>query len=200
MLSETMYKKIVDIFFNEIKNDGLLKLSKDFYDNVREYINQIQDETELKRVKYYLRELRKLRLYKAFYQKDRENLLEEELNILKLVENIDRVFDVGNAGITGDPSYNDQNDEIQTDHSYELENTASCQKPKPINTQSDIDIVRVITKFPGFTDGKFNYVLNKNDIISLNKKISKILEKHRVVKKVNVHENEKENKKVLSLL
>lgn len=192
-----MYKRIVDIFFNEIKSEELLNLSEDFYNNAREYINQIQDETELKRVKYYLRELRKLRLYKAFYQKDRKNLLEEELNILKLVENIDCVFD---AEMAGDPFDGVQDDEIQNDHDYGLESTISCQKPKPINTQSDIDIVRVIAKFPGFTDGKFNYVLNKNDIISLNKKISKILEKHRVVKKVNVHENEKENKKVLSLL
>ena len=60
-----MYELLKNYFFEEIKADKLLKLPDNFYDDVREYIKNIDDEVELERAKYYYRELRKLRIYKA---------------------------------------------------------------------------------------------------------------------------------------
>nr|7YIL_A Chain A, GINS [Methanocaldococcus jannaschii DSM 2661]7YIL_B Chain B, GINS [Methanocaldococcus jannaschii DSM 2661] len=85
----TMYESLKNYFFEEIKNDKLLKLPDDFYDDIREYIKNIKDDIELERVKYYFKELRKLRIYKALYlDNERENLLPEELNIIHAIENI----------------------------------------------------------------------------------------------------------------
>jgi len=197
-----MYKKIMNVFFNELKSDSLLNLSDDFYNKVRDYMkNQENSETELKRIKYYIKELRKLRLHKAFFG-DRENLLEEEKELLKLIEDIEYYNNFKNDRINTVK-------ELKEDNLLDYYNRVESKnqglphpKPKPINTQKDIDIVRVITRFPEFTDGKFNYVLNKNDIVTLDKKFSRILEKHSIVKKINgeYHEDEKEDKKILSLL
>ncbi|ABR56283.1 DNA replication complex GINS family protein [Methanococcus aeolicus] len=166
-----MYNKIKNTFFNELNSDSLLKLSDDFYDDIRSYLNSIANsenhKMEYKRALNYSSKLRKLRIYKALFEKNfpnedmgapsniLQNLTKEEEIILKLIDNIEYIN-----------SYNDDT-------------------PKPINTQTDIDIVRVNTGFPEFTDGKRNYNLNKNDVITLDKKISSILEKHDIVKKIS---------------
>ena len=74
--------------------------------------------------------------------------------------------------------------------------------PKPINTQRYIDIVRVLTNFPEFTDGETVYNLDENDIISLDRRISRILEKYGIVKRIKgeFYEDEKKDKEVLPLL
>ncbi|WP_048057839.1 hypothetical protein [Methanothermococcus okinawensis] len=226
-----MYKKIMNTFFNELKSNDLLKLSDDFYKNVKEYLKNLEhdkynNKTELERIKYYIKELRKLRLYKAFFG-NRHNLLEEEKELLKLIEDIEYYDDFKNSMkdkkelllknsniIDSYDNYNYNNQNIQNIQDKPQEDNNKSQKhicinqepisskPKPINTQNDIDIVRVITRFPEFTDGKFTYVLNKNDIITLNKKFSKILEKHNIIRKINgeYYEDEKEGKKILSIL
>ena len=198
-----MYKKIMNTFFNELKSDDLLKLSDDFYDMVKNYIKnqEYEDETELERIKYYIKELRKLRLYKAFFG-DRKNLLEEEKELLKLIEDIE-YYDNFKSNIKNAECRLKEDSILDKYHELiSKKQELSHSEPKPINTQKDIDIVRVITRFPEFTDGKFTYVLNKNDIITLNKKFSRILEKHNIVKKINggYHEDEKEDKKILSIL
>ncbi|WP_292460593.1 hypothetical protein [Methanothermococcus sp.] len=198
-----MYKKIMNTFFNELKNDDLLKLPNNFYDMVKDYIKNQEhdDETELKRIKYYIKQLRKLRLYKAFFG-DRNNLLEEEKELLKLIEDIEYYDDFKD-------NIKDANYELKEDSNLDkyqefqyIDRKLSHSEPKLINTQNDIDIVRVITRFPKFTDGKSTHILNKNDIITLNKKISRILEKHNIVKKINgvYYEDEKKDKKILSIL
>ena len=172
-----MYKKVVNTFFNELKNDKLTKLPENFYEDVRRYIEDREygSEREYRRLLYYLRELRKLRIYKAFYG-DRENLLEEEREILRAIEDVE-----------GIPS---------------LREEGRVEVPKPINTQRPIDIVRVLTNFPEFTDGERVYNLEKNDIISLDRRIAKILEKYKIVKRIKgeFYEDEKEDKEVLPLL
>jgi len=182
-----MYKEVVNTFFNELKNDKLMKLSESFYDDVKRYIEgkEYESEREYRRILYYIRELRKLRLYKAFYG-DRENLLEEEKEILKIIESIE-----------GISSLRREVEETEVEVSEDV-----SEIPKPINTQRDIDIVRVLTKFPEFTDGKVVYNLDKNDILSLDSRISKLLEKYRIVKKIKgeFYEDEKKDKKVLPLL
>jgi len=194
-MREIMYKKIVNAFFNELKSDNLLKLPNDFYDNVRNYLKQNNEnieidedkKTELERITYYVKELRKLRLNKAFFG-NRDNLIEEEKKLLLLIEDINYHYNFRNNENNNEAL--DALDNSLDDYGVfesELNNPsmASYPKPKPINTQNDIDIVRVNTRFPEFTDGKYNYLLNKNDIITLDKKFSKILEKHSIVKKIN---------------
>jgi len=182
-----MYKEVVNTFFNELKNDKLMKLSESFYDDVKRYIEnkEYKSEREYRRILYYIRELRKLRLYKAFYG-DRENLLEEEKEILKIIESIE-----------GISSLRREVEETEVEVSEDV-----SEIPKPINTQRDIDIVRVLTKFPEFTDGEVVYNLDVNDILSLDRRISKILEKYKIVKKIKgeIYEDEKKDKKVLPLL
>ena len=193
-MREIMYKKIVNAFFNELKSDNLLKLPNDFYDNVRNYLKQNNEniemdgdkKTELERIIYYVREIRKLRLHKAFFG-NRDNLVDEEKELLLLIEDIEYYNNFGD-GITEKKVSNRLDNSLNYhDVSNEFNNSsiASPPKPKPINTQNYIDIVRVNTRFPEFTDGKYNYLLNKNDIITLDKKFSKILEKHNIVKKIN---------------
>jgi DNA replication initiation complex subunit (GINS family) len=190
-----MYKKIVNAFFNELKSDNLLKLPNDFYDNVRNYLKQNNEnieidedkKTELERIAYYIKELRKLRLNKAFFG-NRDNLIEEEKKLLLLIEDINYHYNFrNNENNNGALDALDNSLDDYGVFESELNNPsmASYPKPKPINTQNDIDIVRVNTRFPEFTDGKYNYLLNKNDIITLDKKFSKILEKHSIVKKIN---------------
>ena len=98
-MREIMYKKIVNAFFNELKSDNLLKLPNDFYDNVRNYLKQNNEnnenieidedkKTELERITYYVKELRKLRLHKAFFG-NRDNLVDEEKELLLLIEDIE---------------------------------------------------------------------------------------------------------------
>ncbi len=201
-MREIMYKKIVNTFFNELKNDNLLKLPNDFYDSVRDYLNKYNENgnnndinnpnmaTELERINYYISELRKLRLYKAFFG-NRDNLVDEEQDILLFIEDITYYHNFKNL-----KNIKDNSESLNTfgnplnDYNLfesELNNSTMTQdiRPKPINTQNDIDIVRVNTRFPEFTDGKYTYLLNKNDILTLNKKFSKILEKHNIVKKIN---------------
>ena len=122
---------------------------------------------EYKRALNYSSKLRKLRMHKALFEKNipkenlgapqdtLKNLTKEEEILLKLIDDINYIN-----------IYNDDT-------------------PKHINTQTDIDIVRVNTGFPEFTDGERNYNLNKNDVITLDKKISSILEKHDIVKKIS---------------
>ena len=194
-MREIMYKKIVNAFFNELKSDNLLKLPNDFYDNVRNYLKQNNEnieidedkKTELERIAYYIKELRKLRLNKAFFG-NRDNLIEEEKKLLLLIEDINyhcnfRNNENNNGAL--DALDNSLDDYGVFESELNNPSMASYPKPKPINTQNDIDIVRVNTRFPEFTDGKYNYLLNKNDIITLDKKFSKILEKHSIVKKIN---------------
>ncbi|ENN96731.1 hypothetical protein J422_00806 [Methanocaldococcus villosus KIN24-T80] len=143
-----MYKELKNYFFNEIRSDTLLKLPEDFYEKVREYIKKLEDEKEKERAKYYYRELRKLRIYKAMYF-DRENLLKEEEEILNKIEFIE-------------------------------------EEPKGIYTIKDIEVVKVNKQFPQFTDGNFIYNLNKEEVITLDKKIATILEKHGIISKLRV--------------
>ncbi|MBW9220640.1 DNA replication complex GINS family protein [Methanothermococcus sp. SCGC AD-155-M21] len=203
-----MYEKIANIFFNELKNDDLLKLPENFYEEIREYIhnNEYKDEKELRRIKYYIVEIRKLRIYKALYN-SKENLINEEKNILKLIEDIESYME--NKGSTTINHNNDstleKEDILNNQQQFKSniqEKKTTQQIPKLINTQRYIDIVRVLTKFPEFTDGKYIYNLNKEDIISLDKRISKILEKHKIVKKITgeYHEDEKKDKEILPLL
>ncbi|HIP84989.1 MAG TPA: hypothetical protein EYH15_05820 [Methanothermococcus okinawensis] len=178
-----MYDKIVNAFFNELKNDKLIKLPESFYDDVRRYIwnKEYGSEREYRRIPYYIRELRKLRLYKAFYG-SRENLLEEEREILEVIERFEDISPLKRE---------EEEDKVE-----------KSEIPKPINTQRHIDIVRVLTKFPEFTDGDRVYNLDKNDIVSLDRRISKILEKYKIVKRIKgeSYENEKKDKEVLPLL
>ncbi len=201
-MREIMYKKIVNTFFNELKNDNLLKLPNDFYDSVRDYLNKYNENgnnndinnpnmaTELERINYYISELRKLRLYKAFFG-NRDNLVDEEQDILLFIEDITYYHNFKNLKNIKDnsESLNTFSNPLNDYNLFEseLNNSTMTQdiRPKPINTQNDIDIVRVNTRFPEFTDGKYTYLLNKNDILTLNKKFSKILEKHNIVKKIN---------------
>ena len=196
-MREIMYKKIVNAFFNELKSDNLLNLPDDFYDSVREYLKQNNENTEgmdndntaaeIERITYYIKELRKLRLYKAFFG-NRDNLIEEEKKLLLLIEDINYHYNFrNNENNNGALDALDNSLDDYGVFESELNNPsmASYPKPKPINTQNYIDIVRVNTRFPEFTDGKYNYLLNKNDIITLDKKFSKILEKHSIVKKIN---------------
>ena len=183
-----MYKDIVNAFFNELKNDKLIKLPESFYQDVRRYIDNKEygSEREYRRILYYIKELRKLRLYKAFYG-SRENLLEEEREILEVIEGIEGIFKLREG-------------EVEETKVEVLEDLSEI--PKLINTQRHIDIVRVLTKFPEFTDGEIVYNLDKNDILSLDRRISKVLEKYRIVKRIKgeSYEDEKEDKKVLPLL
>ena len=182
-----MYKDVVNTFFNELKNDKLLKLPESFYEDVRRYIENEEygSEREYRRILYYIRELRKLRLYKAFYG-SRENLLEEEREILEVIESIEGMAKLRRGA-----------EETKVEVSEGL-----SEVPKSINTQRYIDIVRVLTKFPEFTDGEVVYNLNENDIVTLDRRISKILEKYNIVKRIKgeSYEDEKEDKKVLPLL
>jgi len=157
----TMYEFLKNYFFEEIKSDKLLKLPDNFYDEVRGYIKNIDDEIELERAKYYFKELRKLRIYKAMYlDSERENLLPEELNIIYAIESVA---------------------ELKIEENVESEEPNEIEIPKPIYTINDIDVVKVDKNFPPFTDGTFIYDLNKNDVLSLNRKISDILKKHRII-------------------
>jgi hypothetical protein len=169
-----MYESLKNYFFEEIKNDKLLKLPDNFYDDVRDYIKNIEDEIELERAKYYFKELRKLRIYKALYlDNERENLLPEELNIIHAIES---------------------SAELKIEESPEFEKPAEIDTPKPIYTINDIDVVKVDRNFPPFTDGTFIYNLNKNDVLSLDKKISHILEKHRIISRIGEnYENAEES-------
>ncbi|AEF96533.1 hypothetical protein [Methanotorris igneus] len=217
-----MYEKIKNLFFEEIKSDDLLNLSENFYEDAREYLKNNDDEKEVERAKYYLRELRKLRIYKALYG-DRTNLLEEEREILSLIEDIEykkeeevpKTEDLIEENVedevvgedlgfddTIEESYENfedgENEEVGEDVSRDIENVNA--QPKHINIKKDIDVVRVIHNFPAFTDGDYCYMLKKNDVVALNREIATILEKHNIVKKVNVYENEKKDKKILSIL
>ncbi|ADG13443.1 conserved hypothetical protein [Methanocaldococcus infernus ME] len=147
-----MYEKLVKAFIMEIKEDKLLELENNFYEEVRDYVKTLQGE-EKERALYFYRELRKLRLYKAFYG-DRDNLVEEEVKILESIEKI---------------------------HEEEKK-----EEPKDIYTLNNIELVRVLLNFPSFTDGKRIYNLEKNDILSIDEKIAKILEKHSIVKRFKV--------------
>jgi len=159
-----MYELLKNYFFEEIRADKLLKLPENFYDDVREYIKNIVDEVELERAKYYYRELRKLRIYKAMYlDTERENLLPEELNIIYAIESIA---------------------ELKFEESVESEEPIEIEAPKPIYTINDIDVVKVERNFPPFTDGTFIYHLSKNDVLSIDKNIAKILEKHNIISKI----------------
>jgi DNA replication initiation complex subunit (GINS family) len=212
-----MYKKIVNVFFNELKNDDILNLPDNFYENVREYLGHIKNNEniysnkEMERIIYYVKELRKLRLNKAFFRKESniDNLTDEEKKILLLVENITYSTEYGdfnntrsntthvNNNSNSSNNTNNQNHELYRMSDNSLDdyglfdsklNKPSIEQyvePKPINTQNDIDIVRVNTRFPEFTNGKYTYLLNKNDILTLDEKFSKILEKHNIVKKIN---------------
>ncbi|XRO76764.1 hypothetical protein ACO3VM_08315 [Methanocaldococcus sp. 10A] len=160
-----LYETLKNYFFEEIKADKLLKLPDNFYDEVREYIKNIKDEIELERAKYYFKELRKLRIYKALYlDNERENLLPEELNIIYAIENV--VV------------------ELKIEENVESNEADEIEIPKPIYTINDIDVVKVDKNFPPFTDGTFIYNLNKNDVLTLDKKISDILKKHRIVSRI----------------
>jgi DNA replication initiation complex subunit (GINS family) len=196
-----MYKKIRDAFFNEFLKEGLGELPENFYPDAKKYIETIDDNFKLERTKYYLMELLNIRYYKINCLKESpNNTTKDEKKLLKFIEDI--LF--GRLDIEDIYKKEDIDKKKKFKNQLNLdtghENEGACQKPKPINTESDIDIVRVITKFPCFTDGNLQYILNKNDIISLDRKFSKILEKHNVVKRVNVHEDEKKDKKVLSIL
>ncbi|ADC70472.1 conserved hypothetical protein [Methanocaldococcus sp. FS406-22] len=169
-----MYESLKNYFFEEIKSDKLLKLPDNFYDDVRNYIKNIEDEIELERAKYYFKELRKLRIYKALYlDNERENLLPEELNIIHAIE----------SSVT-----------LKIEKSPEFEKPTEIDTPKPIYTINDIDVVKVDRNFPPFTDGTFIYNLNKNDVLSLDKKISHILEKHKIISRIGEnYENAEES-------
>ena len=95
-------------------------------------------------------------------------------------------------------TYNEIKDKLLVVVSKILKKSIPCGLSRHI--KKDIDVVRVIHNFPAFTDGNYCYILKKNDVIALNKEIATILEKHNIVKKVNIHENEKEDKKVLPIL
>ncbi len=160
---DNIYNLLKNYFFEEIKSDKLLKLPDNFYEDIRKYINEINDEIEIERVKYYFKELRKLRIYKALYlDKCREYLLPEEDNIIKSIEDIDIEIKI--------KELKEENEDIDI--------------PKSIYTTNDIDVVKIDKNFPPFTDGTFIYHLNKNDVISLNKKIVNILQKHNIVSKI----------------
>ncbi|MCS3900778.1 hypothetical protein [Methanococcus voltae] len=88
---------------------------------------------------------------------------------------------------------NDYSLNLNPDFQDNVNKNMNDEIPKVINTERDIHIVRVNHKFPYFTDGNCVYGLNKNDIISLDGRFSKILEKHNIVEQVNIYENEKEN-------
>ncbi|NPA62042.1 MAG: hypothetical protein GXN95_00615 [Methanococci archaeon] len=160
-MDSSLYSSLKKYFVEEIKNDKLLKLPENFYDEVREYIITAEDE-EKERIKYYFKELRKLRIYKALYLDDeRENLLLEELDIITAIENISIDLKIEESS---------QPNEIEI--------------PKSIYTINDIDVVKVDKNFPSFTDGSYIYTLNKNDVLSLDRRIASILEKHRIVSRI----------------
>ena len=148
-----------------------------------------------------------MRIYKALYG-DRANLLEEERKILNLIEDISYEKEIcvseglveeglGFADVVGEDL---EDDGVEIGESVDGNIGDLNIQPKHINIKKDIDVVRVIQYFPAFTDGNYCYILKKNDVIALNKEIATILEKHNIVKKVNIHENEKEDKKVLPIL
>ncbi|MBP2143280.1 hypothetical protein J2127_000421 [Methanococcus voltae] len=88
---------------------------------------------------------------------------------------------------------NDYSLNLDSDFQDNVYKNIDDEIPKVINTERDIHIVRVNHKFPYFTDGNCVYGLNKNDLISLDGRFSKILEKHNIVEQVTIYENEKEN-------
>jgi len=95
-----------------------------------------------------------------YLDSERENLLPEELNIIYAIESVA---------------------ELKIEENVESEEPNEIEIPKPIYTINDIDVVKVDKNFPPFTDGTFIYDLNKNDVLSLNRKISDILKKHRII-------------------
>ncbi|ACX73419.1 conserved hypothetical protein [Methanocaldococcus vulcanius M7] len=160
-MKSSPYSSLKKYFFEEIKNDKLLKLPENFYDEVREYIITAEDK-EKKRIEYYFKEIRKLRIYKALYlDEERENLLLEELNIITAIENIST--------------------ELKSEESPKPN---EIETPKLIYTINDIDVVKVDKNFPSFTDGSYIYSLNKNDVLSLDRRIASILEKHRIISRI----------------
>lgn len=195
-----MYKKIRDAFFNEFFKEGLNDLPENFYKDARNYLETIDDKTKFERVKYYLNNLLSFRIYKVNCLKESPNkFTPDEKRVVAFIE--ETCCGSGNEDYI---SKIDESDKKKAKFSANLdkleEKTDKCQIPKHINTESDIDIVRVITKFPCFTDGNLQYVLHKNDVISLDRKFSKILEKHNIIKRVNIHEDEKKDKQILPIL
>ncbi len=166
-----LYKKVRNAFYNELKTDELTVIQKDIYDKIRDYLNTITDKKEKNRLIYYTKELRKLRIYKGFYSNDRNNLTEEELTIIQMVEDINYKGDFKGNNIS-----------VSNNKSITLNN----YQPKHINSENNITVVRVVNNFPEFTDGKQTYKLEKNDILTLNEKYYKILEKHNIVKRINL--------------
>uniref|UniRef100_A9A8V3 DNA replication initiation complex subunit (GINS family) n=1 Tax=Methanococcus maripaludis (strain C6 / ATCC BAA-1332) TaxID=444158 RepID=A9A8V3_METM6 len=195
-----MYKKIRDAFFNEFFKEGLSDLPENFYKDARNYLETIDDNTKSKRVKYYLNNLLSFRIYKVNCLKESSNkFVQDEKKVINFIE--ETCYGSGNEDYIPE---SDESDKKKVKFSVDLnkseEKTDKCQIPKHINSESDIDIVRVITKFPCFTDGNLQYILNKNDVISLDRKFSKILEKHNIIKRVNIHEDEKKDEQVLPIL
>ncbi|EHP89688.1 hypothetical protein [Methanotorris formicicus] len=196
-----MYEKIKKLFFEEIKSDDLLNLPKNFYEDAGEYLKNNSDEKEVERVKYYLRELRKLRIYKALYG-DRTNLLEEERKILDIIEDVEKtesLIEENVDNIVEELGFDEVEEGMKIWGNVDGD-VGVITQPKHINIKKDIDVVRVNHNFPPFTDGNYCYMLKKNDVVALNREIVTILEKHNIVKKVNVYEDEKEDKKVLPIL
>ncbi|WP_048064127.1 hypothetical protein [Methanococcus maripaludis] len=195
-----MYKKIRDAFFNEFFKEGLSDLPENFYKDARNYLETIEDNTKSKRVKYYLSNLLSFRIYKVNCLKESPNkFTPDEKRVISFIE--ETCYGTGNEDyLSKIDEFDKKKDKFSSDLNKSEEKSVECQKPKHINTESDIDIVRVITKFPCFTDGNLQYVLHKNDVISLDRKFSKILEKHNIIKRVNIHEDEKKDKQILPIL
>ncbi|MBA2861715.1 hypothetical protein [Methanococcus maripaludis] len=195
-----MYKKIRDAFFNEFFKDGLSDLPENFYKDARNYLETIDDNAKSKRVKYYLNNLLSFRIYKVNCLKESPNkFIQDEKKVINFIE--ETCYGSGTEDYIPKLDESDKKkDKFSVNLNKPEEQTDKCQKPKHINSESDIDIVRVITKFPCFTDGNLQYVLNKNDVISLDRKFSKILEKHNIIKRVNIHEDEKKDEQILPIL
>ncbi len=161
-----MLDKLKNIFYNELKTDTLTKLENDFYCKVREYFKNTEG-IEKERILYFYGELRKLRLYKFFlFDNNIDKLTDEEKELVDKITNIKEDINI--------------EDEIS-------QNKEIIELPKPIYTINNIEIVKVEKNFPSFTiDGENIISLKKEDVLSMDEKIIKILEKHNIVKRFNI--------------
>ncbi|WP_423792067.1 hypothetical protein ACPB8Q_04910 [Methanocaldococcus indicus] len=150
-----MLKKLKQLFIDEIKSDSILELDNNFYNEVREYIKNIEG-LEKKRALYFYRNLRKVRIYKSLLFGCEENLTEEEKEILNMI------FDL----------------------KLETKKEDSCIEPQHINIINDIEVVRVLKNFPSFIFNGYICSLNKEDIITLDKKVANILKKHNIIEEI----------------
>ncbi len=209
--NELSYRELRRVQQLEKNSPTLSKITPEFYENLLDYLQSLnsrlekekssqkqmilRDEIEnTKKIAFNIYEIREKKILLAAISKARggspniNNLSDEEKNVFDDVLNV--LLDSRKKVFEDKENNQDHSEERQEEKEDKIENNEKGEKPKNLKSKdlkkNKNPVIRVIRDVPEFMgENSKKYHLKKNDVLSLSDDLVEILEKRKMVEKID---------------